>query len=260
MFARMPRYAPAASGIRSALRIPATGQNGSPRHVSASFDTSSARNLGTLNPRVRGSSTWRCTCPDLGFYSSRLFYAPDLSRFLARARSCLFGGRMLAASRLVKFGPIGLDQPKERFPAVVTQRDSRRQESRAGLAIPLLTVALAMKLNSPGGHYPQTAVCRARDRTGARVSPAHGDHRLHPPGSIAGPPEVHARYMCALACQYMACGQGTDGMDTGSRREGGRTPAGPRRRRSATAPIAPRHGVGAGNRHPQARRPPSCCS
>ena len=34
MVARMPRYAPAASGIRSAPRIPATGQNGSSRHVS----------------------------------------------------------------------------------------------------------------------------------------------------------------------------------------------------------------------------------
>jgi Protein of unknown function (DUF1264) len=32
MFARMPRYTPAASGSRSAPRIPATGQTGSSRH------------------------------------------------------------------------------------------------------------------------------------------------------------------------------------------------------------------------------------
>ena len=60
MFARMPRYAPAASGIRSALRIPATGQTGSSRHVSASFDTRSEGKIGTeqrtLNPLVRNSS------------------------------------------------------------------------------------------------------------------------------------------------------------------------------------------------------------
>ena len=43
--ARMPRYAPAPSGIRSESRIPATGQNGSPRHVLALFDSSSRRRI-----------------------------------------------------------------------------------------------------------------------------------------------------------------------------------------------------------------------
>ena len=43
MVARMPRYAPAASGIRRAPRIPATGQNGSSRHMLAFFDSSSRR-------------------------------------------------------------------------------------------------------------------------------------------------------------------------------------------------------------------------
>jgi hypothetical protein len=38
MFARMPRYAPAASDIRSDSRIPATGQNGSSRVVSLVSD------------------------------------------------------------------------------------------------------------------------------------------------------------------------------------------------------------------------------
>ena len=43
MFARMPRYAPAASGIRSAAGMRAAGQNGSCRHVLAWFGSSSRR-------------------------------------------------------------------------------------------------------------------------------------------------------------------------------------------------------------------------
>ena len=43
MFARMPRYTPAASGIRSAPRIPAAGQTGSSRHVLAFHNSSSRR-------------------------------------------------------------------------------------------------------------------------------------------------------------------------------------------------------------------------
>jgi hypothetical protein len=43
MVARMPRYGLAASGTRSAQRIPATVQNGSSRHVLAFFDSSSTR-------------------------------------------------------------------------------------------------------------------------------------------------------------------------------------------------------------------------
>jgi hypothetical protein len=43
MFARMPRYDPAPSGIRGDARMHATGQNDSPRHVLTSFDSSSRR-------------------------------------------------------------------------------------------------------------------------------------------------------------------------------------------------------------------------
>jgi hypothetical protein len=43
MFARMPRYTPAAPGIRSAAQMRPTGQNGSSRHVLALFDSSSSR-------------------------------------------------------------------------------------------------------------------------------------------------------------------------------------------------------------------------
>jgi hypothetical protein len=43
MFARMARYGPTPSGTRSAARMRATGQNGSSRHVTALFDSSSSR-------------------------------------------------------------------------------------------------------------------------------------------------------------------------------------------------------------------------
>src|ERR1700722_13386534 len=43
MFARMPRYAPAPSGIRGTARTRATGQTGSSRHVLVLFDSSSRR-------------------------------------------------------------------------------------------------------------------------------------------------------------------------------------------------------------------------
>jgi hypothetical protein len=43
MVARMHRYGPAPSGIRSAAQIRAAGQNGSSRHVLALFDSSSRR-------------------------------------------------------------------------------------------------------------------------------------------------------------------------------------------------------------------------
>jgi hypothetical protein len=45
MVARMPRYAPAASGTRGTQRIPAAGQNGSSRHVLALFDSSLSRRI-----------------------------------------------------------------------------------------------------------------------------------------------------------------------------------------------------------------------
>src|SRR5262249_22790426 len=68
----------------------------------------------TLNPRVRGSSPWRHTGDDLGFYDSRSFLCARLVWFSGHAGSALtpllLGGRMLAGRPLVKNGPIGLDQ------------------------------------------------------------------------------------------------------------------------------------------------------
>jgi hypothetical protein len=48
------------------------------------------------------------TRDDLGFYYSRSFLYIRLVRLLA---PCLLVGWMLGPGRLVKFGPIGLDQP-----------------------------------------------------------------------------------------------------------------------------------------------------
>jgi hypothetical protein len=72
MFARMSRYAPAASGTRCELRIPSTGQNGSSRHMSArsgtrsgeKFETSSGLLICGFGVRVPGGApipTWDYT-------------------------------------------------------------------------------------------------------------------------------------------------------------------------------------------------------
>ena len=89
----------------------------------------------TLNPRVRGSSPWRRTRSDLGFYHSRSFFTcPFGPGFLAVLDPCLLAGRMLGPGRLVQFRRIGLDQLEERVPSLVTQRDIRRKESRSRAA------------------------------------------------------------------------------------------------------------------------------
>ena len=54
--------------------------------------------------------------------------------FLAVLDPCLLAGRMLGPGRLVQFRRIGLDQPEERAPTMVTQRDIRRKESRSRAA------------------------------------------------------------------------------------------------------------------------------
>jgi len=87
MVARMPRYAPAASGTRSAQRIPATRQNGSPRHVLTSFDSSSSRKIeyssgllirgfGVQVPGGAPGLTW-------GFIAPGRFFVPRFVRLVA---------------------------------------------------------------------------------------------------------------------------------------------------------------------------------
>jgi len=188
-----PRYAPAASGIRSAPRIPATGQNGSSRHVSASSDTRSEGKMGTeqrtLNPRVRGSRTWRSTRTDLGHYRPRSFLR---ARFVRIFRPCLLAGRMFGAGTacqpLADWSSPAIGAP----PDLVTQRDSGRQESRS---------QAVSQLEAPHGHETrpgqQPAGC-VLPHIGCSSVPVKC--RRHLSRSIAGPPKVHARYIRALTC------------------------------------------------------------
>ena len=117
MFARMPRYASAASGIRSEPRIPATGQNGSSRHVLALLDTSSSsineqssglliRGFGVQVPGGAPVLTWGFTPPGHFLFA----------RFVPLCARRALGGREREAGRLVKLGPIGPGQPSEPLP------------------------------------------------------------------------------------------------------------------------------------------------
>jgi hypothetical protein len=107
MVARMPRYAPAPSGIRSESRIPETGQNDSSRHVLSLFDSSSRRiseqssgllirGFGVQVPGGAPVLTWGFTAPG-HFFGSVL--SPWLLRGCSRART--------QQSGLVKNGPAG---------------------------------------------------------------------------------------------------------------------------------------------------------
>jgi hypothetical protein len=92
MFARMSRYAPAASGIRSVPREQAAGQNGRPRQVSVSFVTKSGRII-ELSSRllIRGFGV---QVPDgtpvltWGFTAPGHFFVSVLSPWLLRGCSC----------------------------------------------------------------------------------------------------------------------------------------------------------------------------
>jgi hypothetical protein len=177
MVARMPRYAPAASGVRSTPRIPASGQNGSSRHVLALYDSSSRRIIeqsSALNPRVRGSSPWRRTRFDLGFYHSRSFFIrPVCPGFPAVLAPCLLAGRMLGARPLVQFGSIGLDQLSEPLPVWLRSAIGAGQRTRSQVA----TVD-GSRCGSRKAVRTEPAVTAA---------PARSDRGGHPPG----PSQVH---------------------------------------------------------------------
>ena len=71
----------------------------------------------TLNPRVRGSSPWRRTRTDLGFYKSQVFsLCPVCPYFVAVLAPCLLGGRMVGLRQFVKNAGIGLDHSSEALP------------------------------------------------------------------------------------------------------------------------------------------------
>src|ERR1700751_5917077 len=115
----------------------------------------------TLNPRVRGSSPWRRTRDDLGFYSSRSFFmcpvCPGSPPVLA---PCLLVGRMLGPGWLVHFRRIGLDQPIGVPSDAVTERDNRRWRLAAGLA-PWSSFLVAMESDAACGRTsapPEPAV------------------------------------------------------------------------------------------------------
>jgi hypothetical protein len=110
--ARMPRYAPAVSGIRNAPRIPATGQNDSSRHVLASLDTKSGSRIelssGLL---IRGFGV---QVPGGAPVLTRGFTAPghfSCVRFVRLCAPRVLGGREHGAGQLVKNGSAGLGQP-----------------------------------------------------------------------------------------------------------------------------------------------------
>ena len=127
--------------LRSCSDAPVRAATGRPRlvlrfpwqrHIFAATDVKSqvvARDhrteQRTLNPRVRGSSPWRRTRDDLGLYRPQVFFlCPVCPDFAAVLAPCLLGGRMLAGGRLVKNGPIGLDQlsggPPTRLHSAIT--------------------------------------------------------------------------------------------------------------------------------------------
>jgi hypothetical protein len=180
---------------------------------------------------------------------------PGLSRFSARARSLLARGSDVGAGPTC---PVWVDwsRPvKEPVPMMITQCDIRRRESRVGLAIPLLAVALAMTLNSPGGHYLRTASVSAHG-----TGPEPGSARLTAitDSTLPDPSQVHQRYMPGICARWPAstwpAARGRMAWTTGSRREGGRTRAGPRRRNaprrvrrvisSRGSSVPPRRGPG----------------
>jgi hypothetical protein len=92
MFARMPRYALAPSGSRSAARMRAAGQTGSSRHVLALLDSSSRRiNEQSSGLLIRGFGvrvSGGAPVSDLGFCRFRSFFmcpfCPHAGSVLAR--------------------------------------------------------------------------------------------------------------------------------------------------------------------------------
>jgi hypothetical protein len=157
----------------------------------------------TLNLRVRGSSPWRRTRDDLGLYRLQVFFlclvCPD---FLGVLAPCLLGGRMLAGGRLVKNGPIGLDQPSEAPPVRLRGGDNRRN----GLAAVLSSVTVLPSEGLAPVQRTQSAPSSPATPPGYACLPVsdtgHGPclqtgRRAAMPRSTKGAPED----ICALAHQ-----------------------------------------------------------
>jgi hypothetical protein len=184
-----------------------------------------------------------------GFTGSRSFLCV---RFVPVPRPCSLPACSWVGcwgpGRLAQFGPIGLDQSNRVYPAVVTQRDNRRQESRSRAA-PQLAVAYGtqplwqLNRHSHDGVSRGPRLRRARGRS-SRGQPRSRRSSKAPVRFILGPPEVHARYICTLTCKYLTCEK--DAVPaSGERREGGPhtsgtrapRPTGPERHRVDTAAL-----------------------
>jgi hypothetical protein len=102
-----PRHQTAQPGTRSA---PDRRPGGMSRQPPSPGGTCRQPGPPTLNPRVRGSSPWRRTRPNLGFYHSRSFF---MCPFCSRAGSVLarelrLGRRGLVITRLIRVGVLKL--------------------------------------------------------------------------------------------------------------------------------------------------------
>jgi hypothetical protein len=162
----MRRYGPAGAGIHVTLPREVALQLRTSWHSRDSSFQKSVSEQRTLNPRVRGSSPWRRTRDDLGFYSSRLFFmcpvCPGSPPVLA---PCLLVGRMLGPGWLVHFRRIGLDQSIGVPSNAVTERDNRRWCLAAGLA-PWSSFLVAMESGAACGRTsapPEPAVLAGRE-------------------------------------------------------------------------------------------------
>ena len=148
----------------------------------------------TLNPRVRGSSPWRRTRSDLGFYHSRSFITrPFGPGFLAVLDPCLLGGRMFGPGRLVHFRRIGLDHPIGVPSDAVTERDNRRWRLAAGLAS-WSSFRVAMESGAARGRTsapPEPAVLAGRESPRG-ADPGQGAFLTW--RSAAPPAQVHRGY------------------------------------------------------------------
>jgi hypothetical protein len=204
--ARMPRYAPAASGTRSAQRIPANGQNGSSRHMPVSSSTRSERNnrkncgllIRGFGVQVPGGAPARS---DLGFYDSRSFFmcpvCPGSPPVLA---PCLLVGRMLGPGVARPF-PEDWSRPPNRSPFWGGYGVRQPQVASRGRACAVVLVpgghGIGRGLRTPIRSSGTGAACGSRvaapggSRSGGILD--LGGQRLRPPRSIVGTRGVHFR-------------------------------------------------------------------
>jgi hypothetical protein len=195
----------------------------------------------TLNPRVRGSSPWRRTRSDLGFYHSRSFFMrPVCPDFLAVLAPCLLVGRMLGPGWLVHFRRIGLDHPIGVPSDAVTERDNRRWRLAAGLA-PWFSFLVAMESGAACGRTsaPPEPTVLAGHESPPGADPGQGASFTWAVSGSArpGPSWVHEGYIYALA-SHCAALPGSSGTRHGPAWTAAGTPGAPYGGKQGCAPTA----------------------